>query len=96
MGIFKTKQNKRFGYEPRYYKSDKEGSPFEIERKYDKYRKSTGNVPGLKGKFVNAWDDFRNHSDAKTNKTILIIVAIFILIFLFIIDFDLSIFMKPL
>ncbi|MEX2349324.1 MAG: riboflavin synthase subunit beta [Flavobacteriaceae bacterium] len=96
MGIFKRKQNKRFGYEPRYYKSDKEGSPFEIENKFDKYRRSTGNVPGLIGKFVNVWYDFRNPSDSKTNKTILIIVAIFILIFLFIIDFDLSIFMKPL
>ncbi len=91
MGIFKTKQNKRFGYEPRYYKSDKEGSPFEIERKFDKFRKTTGENPGLKGKFQNAWEDFKS-SEKNTNKTILMIVFICILIFLFIIDFDLSIF----
>ncbi len=96
MGIFKTRRNKKFTYEPRYYKSDKEGSPFQIERKFDQFRKATGDSPGLKGKFTNAWDDFRNNSDKKTNKTILIIIAIFIIIFLFIIDFDLSIFKKPL
>lgn len=96
MGIFKTRKNKKFSYDPRYYKSDKEGSPFQIERKFDQFRKATGETTGLKGKFNNAWDDFRNNSDTKTNKTILIIIAILILIFLFIIDFDLSIFKKPL
>lgn len=96
MGIFKTRRNKKFTYDPRYYKSDKEGSPFEIQGKFEQFRKATGESSGLKGKFVNAWDDFKNNSDKKTNRTILIIVAIFILIFLFIIDFDLSIFKQPL
>ncbi len=95
MGIFKTKKNKRFGYEPRYYKSDKEGSPFEIERKFDKFRKTTGENSGLKGKFQNAWEDIKS-SDKNTNKTILIIVFVFLLLFLFIIDFDLSIFKQGL
>ncbi|MEX0997776.1 MAG: riboflavin synthase subunit beta [Flavobacteriaceae bacterium] len=96
MGIFKTRKNKKFTYEPRYYKSDKEGSPFQIERKFDQFRKATGDSTGLKSKFSNAWDDFRNNSDKKTNKTIFIIITILVLIFLFIIDFDLSIFKKPL
>lgn len=96
MGIFKTKKNKKFGYEPRYYKSDKEGSPFQIEGKFDKFRKSTGETTGLKGKLVNAWDDFKNNSDKKTNKVILFIILLFIFLFLFIIDFDLSIFTQAL
>jgi len=96
MGIFKTRKNKKFTYEPRYYKSDKEGSPFQIERKFDQFRKATGDTTGLKAKFTNAWDDFRNNSDKATNKTILIIIMILVLLFLFIIDFDLSIFKKPL
>lgn len=96
MGIFKTRSNKKFNYEPRYYRSDKEGSPFQMERKFDQFRKATGDTKGIKAKFTNAWDDYRNNSDKKSNKIILIIAAVLILIFLFIIDFDLSIFKKPL
>ncbi|GGD92576.1 riboflavin synthase subunit beta [Planktosalinus lacus] len=96
MGIFKTRSNKKFNYEPRYYKSDKEGSPYQMERKFDQFRKATGDTKGLKAKFTNAWDDYKNNSDKKTNKIIFIIAFILILIFLFIIDFDLSIFKKPL
>lgn len=96
MGLFKTRKNKRFTYEPRYYKSDKEGSPFQIERKFDQFRKATGDTLGLKGKFQNAWDDFKNNTGSKSNKIIILVILILVLIFLFIIDFDLSIFKKPL
>lgn len=96
MGILKSRTNKKFSYTPRFYKSEKEGSPFQMEAKFDKFRKTTGESPSLKGKFVNAWEDLRNNSDKKTNRIILIIIAVLILIFLFIIEFDLSIFTQPL
>ena len=89
MSIFKTRQNKRFNYTPRYYKG--EGNPFEIKHKFDDQRKTIGKV-GLKGKFVNAWDDYKNTPDASANRRTLIIIAILVFIFLLIIDFDLSIF----
>ncbi len=95
MGILKTRKNKRFNYEPRYYKSDKEGSPYQMERKFDQFRRSTGDTKGLKAKFSLAWEDLRNNTDKKTGRIILIIISILILIFLFIIDFDLSIFKQP-
>ncbi len=92
MGILKTRKNKKFNYTPRYYNSDKEGSPFDIEHKFDKFRSTVGNNRGWKAKFNNVLEDIRNGSDRRANRTIFIIVAIFILIFLFIIDFDLTIF----
>lgn len=95
MGILKTRQNKRFNYEPRYFKSDKLGSPYQMERKFDQFRRSTVDTKGLKAKFTLAWEDLRNNTDKNTARIILIIISILILIFLFIIDFDLSIFKKP-
>lgn len=88
MSIFKTRRNKKFSYTPRYYKG--EGNPFEIKHKFDEHRKTVEKV-GLKGKFENAWDDYKT-SDASTNKRTLIIIAILVFIFLLIIGFDLSIF----
>lgn len=89
MGIFKTRQNKKFSYTPRHYKG--EGNPYEIKHKFDEHRKTVSNV-GLKGKFQNAWDDYKNTPDASANRRILIIVGILLFIFLLIIGFDLTIF----
>ena len=94
MRLFKTRSNKKFSYAPRYYESDKEGSPFHIEQKFDKFRKTIGNDQGLKGKFMAAIDDFRNYSDKQTLRRILIISSILLLLFLVLIDFDLTIFYK--
>ncbi len=91
MGLFKTRTNKRFSYQPRYYKKD--GSPYEIKSKFDDYRKATAHTPGLKNKFNNAMDDYNETpDDYGANKRVVIIVAILVLLFLFVIGFDLSIF----
>lgn len=92
MGILNTRKNKRYAYTPRYYKSDKEASPFQIESKFDKYRKTIGDNKSLKAKLIEAYEDLKDSSDRKTNRTLLIIISILVLIFLYIIDFDLSIF----
>lgn len=92
MGFLKQRKNKKFQYSPRYYKNNKEGSPYEIERKFDRYRKATGDNYGLKQKFSNAWDDYKHNPDRRANRIVLIIVVVLIFIFLWIIDFDLSIF----
>ena len=92
MGILKTRKNKRFNYKPRYFDDKGEGNPFEIKHKFDEYRKTVGSNKGLKTKLNNALDDFKNNPDKAANKRILIIVAVLLLVFLFIIDFDLSIF----
>ncbi|WP_053975556.1 hypothetical protein [Mangrovimonas xylaniphaga] len=95
MGIFSLKKNKKFEYTPRYYKG--EGSPYELKHKFDDYRQTVGNNRGLKTKVNNALEDYKNNPDTMgANQRVLIIVGILILIFLIIIDFDLSIFFsKP-
>ena len=82
MGFLK-RTNKKFDYQPRYYKG--EGNPYKIEHKLDQFRTTAGKNKGLKGKFGDAIGDLKN-SDKKINKTLLI--------FLYIIDFDLSIFIN--
>ena len=92
MGILKTRKNKKFSYTPRYFDDKGEGNPFEIKHKFDGFRKTVGSNSGLKTKVNNALDDFKNNPDREANRRILIIVGVLILVFLFIIDFDLSIF----
>ena len=45
MGFLK-RTNKKFDYQPRYYKG--EGNPFKIEHKLDKFRKTAGKNKGIK------------------------------------------------
>ena len=100
-------KNKRFDYKPRYYKG--EGNPFEIKHKFDQFRSTTGNNKGIKGKITSALSDLKGNKnevefenkiyqletpESNSNKIILCITAILVIIFLFIIDFDLSIFSK--
>lgn len=92
MSIIGKRKNKKFNYRPRYYEQDGDGSPFEIEHKFDKFRTTVGDNKNLKGKFSTAWQDLRRSSDRSTSRRLLFIIAILILIFLFIIEFDLSIF----
>ena len=94
MGLLKQRKNKKFSYQPRYFKDNGEGNPFEIKHKFDEFRKTVGPNVGLKTKFKNALDDLKNNRDKETNRRILIIVLILVFLFLLIIDFDLSIFFK--
>ena len=88
MGFLK-RTAKKFEYQPRFYKGD--GNPYKIEHKFDEFRTTVGNNKGIKGKFTNAIEEFKN-ADAGSNKTLFIIIGILVLVFLFIIDFDFSIF----
>jgi len=90
MGFLKRTNNK-FDYQPRYYKG--EGNPFKIEHKLDQFRKTAEKNRGIKAKFNDAISDLKN-SDKKVNKTLLIIISILVFIFLYIIDFDVSIFKR--
>ncbi|GAA4813479.1 riboflavin synthase subunit beta [Litoribaculum gwangyangense] len=91
MGLIKLRKNKKFNYTPRYFDDKGEGNPFEIKHKFDEFRKTVGGNKGLKTKFNEAIEDYKNPDEA-ANRRILIILAVLVLIFLFIIDFDLTIF----
>lgn len=91
MGIVK-RTNKKYDYQPRYYKSDKEGSPFKIEGRFDEHRKTLSSGGGLKKRFLTAWDELQENRKGGYNKTIALIFIILVLLFLWVIDFDLSVF----
>jgi hypothetical protein len=93
MGLFKLRPNKKFTYTPRYWDDKGEGSPFKFKHKFDEHRKTVQKT-GLKGKFENAIDDLKSEPDEAVNRRLLIIIVILLLAFLFIIDFDLSIFFR--
>lgn len=88
----RIKPNNRYNYTPRYYKGkDDNNNPYEFSTRLDKYYEIYN-----KNDFGAHWRDVRNEkrnrSNVEFNRTILIIATVLILIFLWIIDFDLSIF----
>jgi hypothetical protein len=89
---FLNRTNKKFEYKPRFYKG--EGNPYEIKYKFDEFRVTTGKNKGLKTKFLTAWDELKESRKKGINKTILTIIVVLTFMFLYIIDFDLSIFLK--
>lgn len=92
MGIIGKRKNKKYGYKPRHYEFDGESSPFAMGHKFDQFRTTVGDNKGLKGKFKTAWTDLRQSSDKNANRRLIVIISILVLVFLFIIGFDLSIF----
>jgi hypothetical protein len=92
MGAFiKSRKNKKYNYNPRYYDDKGKGNPFEIDSKFAKFRKTYDPENGLKAKASSAFSELRD-ADPSVNKRLLIIIAILLIVFLYIIDFDLSIF----
>lgn len=94
MGLLSRRKNKRFSYSPRYYKQEGEGSPYTIKQKFDDYRSTLETPKGVKGKFSQAWEEYRSNPKSSANKRTLFIGVILLVIFLFIIEFDFSIFVK--
>ena len=92
INIFKRPRNKRFRYSPRYSKSNK-SNIYGFDSAYSKHRESNSVFDKS-----NAWEEARLRSRTRSNslfsKTILFIIFLLTLIFLYIIDFDLSIFIQ--
>lgn len=92
MGFLKKKQPKKFKYQSRYYKGD--GNPYEIKQKFEDFREDTAppsGVKSIKNKLVKAINS-KDIGDNAVRKRLFIIIAILVLIVLYIIDFDLTIF----
>lgn len=92
MGVLGKRKNKKFSYQPRFYDDKGEGNPFEIKHKFDEFRVTVGSDRGLKTKLIKALNDYKHNENKEANRRILIIVGVLLLLFLIIIDFDLSIF----
>ena len=90
MGLFKLKKNKRFNYKPRFYKGV--GNPFELKHKFEDQR-TTVEKNNLKKTFKIALNDLKSY-DITSLRIIIIVSFLLSLLFLFIIEFDLTIFIK--
>jgi len=89
--IKKLPKNKRFNYTPRYYKGKEGTNTSQYATKFDAYA-DTYNKNDFSGQWHENRINSRTRNNSGFNKTILVLIGIFILIFLYIIDFDLSIF----
>ena len=89
--LFKLNRNKRYNYTPRYYQGKTIENLYDFDSKSNKYRE-TYNENDLAKQWQDARLENRNRSNRSFNPTLLVAIALLTLIFLFIIDFDLSIF----
>jgi len=96
MGILRKiaslRKNRQFDYSPRYFDDKGKGNPYKVEHKFDHFRSTVGNQRGLKNKITNVVEDVHRKGDLHVKRRMLVIVGLLILVFLYIIDFDLSIF----
>ena len=90
--LFPLRKNKRFNYTPRYYEGKDLGNPYDFDSKITRDRETQTNH------FTDEWrairKESRNKKNAEFNKTFWIVLAILVLLTLYFLDFDLSIFRK--
>ncbi|PID70130.1 MAG: hypothetical protein CR985_02980 [Flavobacteriales bacterium] len=89
--FLKLPRNSRFHYTPRYYDGVEEGNIYKFKSKYSK-EDTDINYNDFRGHWEEARLDSRNRGNAGISLRLLLIIAVLTLIFLYIIDFDLSIF----
>ncbi len=89
--LFKLRQNKRFNYTPRYYDGKDIGNIYDFDSKIVKYKEAT-NTNDFGSHWRDARKTSRNRGNRQINRRLLIIIAVLVLIFLYFIDFDISIF----
>ncbi|EMY80320.1 hypothetical protein ES731_09300 [Psychroflexus gondwanensis] len=87
----KLRKNSRYNYTPRYYKGKDTGNPYKFDSKFSKY-KETHNSIDFGSHWAEARENSRNRGNRGVNRTVILIALILTFIFLWIIDFDLSIF----
>lgn len=92
--IFRLRKNRRYNYTPRYYKGKDSGNIYEFDSKFSKYRDTYNN-----NDFGQQWKETRMEMRTRKNRSIslrlILIISSLAMICLYILDFDLSIFMRP-
>ena len=94
INIYKARKNQRYNYTPRYYKGKDTGNMYSFDSKFQKYKDAT-NAIDFGSQWAEARNNSRNRGNREINSRVLFIAGILVLIFLWIIDFDLSIFTTP-
>lgn len=91
ISLFKLGKNKRFNYNPRYFKEKSIHHTYSFDSVYSKNRNITSSAD-ISSRWKESRLSCRNRSNRKFSTSIIVITLILIMIFLYIIDFDLSIF----
>ncbi|HSP41114.1 MAG TPA: hypothetical protein VLN46_06750, partial [Gillisia sp.] len=89
--FFKLRRNSRYNYTPRYYKGKDSGNIYAFDSKFHKY-KNTTNSNDFGAQWADARSSSRNRGNREINFRVVIIILALILVVLWILDFDLSIF----
>lgn len=91
--IIKLPTNKRFNYTPRYYKGKEVHNIYDFDSKFVRDRESSS-YNDFRAHWTEARKESRHRGNREVNFRLIAIIAALVLLFLFIIDFDLSIFNK--
>lgn len=94
INFYKTRKNNRYNYTPRYYKGKDAGNIYNFDSKFNKYKETTNSID-FGAQWAEVRKSSRNRGNREINRRVLIIIVILVLLFLWIIDFDLSIFSNP-
>jgi len=90
--LFKLRKNRRYNYTPRYYQGKEEGNLYEFDSKFLKYRDTYN-----RNDFGQQWKETRMQMRTRKNRSVSLrlLLIIFALLFLslYILDFDLTLFM---
>ncbi len=92
ISLFKLGKNKRFNYNPRYFKEKSINNIYSFDSVYSKNRNITSSAD-ISSRWKESRLSHRNRSNRKFSKRIIIIALILIAFFLYLIDFDLSVFL---
>lgn len=90
--FIKLNRNKRFNYTPRYYEGkEKKQNLYDFDSAIRRDRE-TVNYNDFRAHWDEARKESRHRGNREVNTRLLIIIAVLVLAFLYIIDFDLTLF----
>lgn len=90
-GLPKKQTSRRFNYTPRYYQGKTEGNRYDFDGTIAKYR-DISNANDFGSQWAEARKQGRNRRNGGASKRLFGIVIILVIIFLYLIEFDLTIF----
>ena len=89
--LFKLRKNRRYNYTPRYFDGKEVDNIYDFDSKFYKYRE-TFNRNDFGHQWKSKRKEMRVHSNRHFSIRLIIIISLLIFLVLYILDFDLSIF----
>ncbi len=91
ISLLKLKKNRRYNYTPRYFSGKEWNNLYEFDSKFSKYRENYN-----QNDYGQQWQEarlkMRSRSNLGVSSRLIFIIVMLVLVFFYVIDFDLSIF----